>query len=100
MILKSYETSKIDLKINNLVLFYGQNQGAKEEKISKILEVNKDKSLNRYDEKEILENTEIFYENILSESLFEDEKIILINRATDKIVRIIEEVIEKDISKI
>jgi DNA polymerase-3 subunit delta len=88
------------LKINNLVLFYGQNQGAKEEKISKILEVNKDKSLNRYDEKEILENTEIFYENILSESLFEDEKIILINRATDKIVRIIEEVIEKDISKI
>ena len=50
MILKSYETSKIDLKINNLVLFYGQNQGAKEEKISKILEVNKDKSLNRYDE--------------------------------------------------
>ena len=100
MILKSYETSKIDLKINNLVLFYGQNQGAKEEKISKILEVNKDKSLNRYDEKEILENTEIFYENILSGSLFEDEKIILINRATDKIVRIIEEVIEKDISKI
>ena len=100
MILKSYETSKIDLKINNLVLFYGQNQGAKEEKISKILEVNKDKSLNRYDEKEILENTEIFYENILSESLFEDEKIILINRATDKIVRIIEEVIEKDIAKI
>ena len=100
MIIKSYETSKIDLKINNLVLFYGQNQGAKEEEISKILEVNKDKSLNRYDEKEILENTEIFYENILSESLFEDEKIILINRATDKIVRIIEEVIEKDISKI
>ena len=100
MILKSYEIKKIDLKINNLILFYGQNQGAKDEEISKILKFNKDKNLNKYDEKEILENTEIFFENILSESLFENEKIILINRASDKIVRIMEELIEKKISKI
>tara|TARA_Y100000389_G_scaffold176280_1_gene187682 strand:+ start:1971 stop:2975 length:1005 start_codon:yes stop_codon:yes gene_type:complete len=100
MILKSYEIKKIDLKINNLILFYGQNQGAKDEEISKILKFNKDKNLNKYDEKEILENTEIFFENILSESLFENEKIILINRASDKIIGIFEEILEKNISKI
>ena len=69
MIFKSYETKKIDLNINNFVLFYGQNQGAKEEEISKILTINKDKAAVKYDEKEFLENIEIFIENILSESL-------------------------------
>jgi len=100
MIIKSYETNKIDLIFSNIILFYGQNQGAKEEEINKILKAHKDKNLSKYDEKEILDNIEVFFENILSESLFEDEKIILINRASDKIVRIIEELIEKKISKI
>lgn len=100
MIIKSYETSKIDLIFNNIILFYGQNQGAKEEKINKILKAHKEKNLSKYDEKEILDNIEVFFENILSESLFENEKIILINRASDKIVGIIEELIEKKISKI
>ena len=100
MIIKSYETNKIDLIFSNIILFYGQNQGAKEEEINKILKTHKDKNLSKYDEKEILDNIEVFFENILSESLFEDEKIILINRASDKIVRIIEELIEKKISKI
>ena len=100
MIIKSYETNKIDLIFSNIILFYGQNQGAKEEEINKILKTHKDKNLSKYDEKEILDNIEVFFENILSESLFEDEKIILINRASDKIVGIIEELIEKKISKI
>ena len=100
MIIKSYETNKIDLIFSNIILFYGQNQGAKEEEINKILKAHKDKNLSKYDEKEILDNIEVFFENILSESLFEDEKIILINRASDKIVGIIEELIEKKISKI
>ena len=100
MIIKSYETNKIDLIFSNIILFYGQNQGAKEEEINKILKAHKEKNLSKYDEKEILDNIEVFFENILSESLFEDEKIILINRASDKIVGIIEELIEKKISKI
>ena len=100
MIIKSYETNKIDLILSKIILFYGQNQGAKEEEINKILKAHKDKNLSKYDEKEILDNIEVFFENILSESLFENEKIILINRASDKIVGIIEELIEKKISKI
>ena len=98
MILKSYETKKIDINKNNIILFYGQNEGGKKEEISKIISLNDDKSLFAYDEKEILENIEIFYNNIFSGSLFENKKIILINRASEKIKSIIEEILEKEVS--
>jgi DNA polymerase-3 subunit delta len=98
MILKSYETKKIDINKDNIILFYGQNEGGKKEEISKIISLNDDKSLFTYDEKEILENIEIFYNNIFSGSLFENKKIILINRASEKIKTIIEEILEKEVS--
>ena len=100
MILKSYEAKKIDINKNNIILFYGQNEGSKKEEISKILALNSDKSLFSYDEKEILENIEIFYNNIFSGSLFENKKIILINRASEKIISIIEEILEKEVSEL
>ena len=100
MILRSYETIKIDINKSNIILFYGQNEGGKKEEISKILSLNNDKSLFSYDEKEILENIEIFYNNIFSGSLFENKKIILINRASEKIISIIEEILEKEVSEL
>lgn len=100
MILKSYEVNKIDINKSNLILFYGQNQGAKEEEISKILEKNKDKTLNRYEEKQILENNEDFFNSIMSNALFDNQKIITINRATDKLLKTIENILEKNITDI
>ena len=97
MILKSYETHKINLKKNNLILFYGKNEGLKIEEISKILSTNPDKDISNYEEKEILENQNNFIENILSRSLFEKEKIIIIKRATDKILKIINEMITRNL---
>ena len=97
MILKSHEISKINLKKNNLVLFYGKNEGLKIEEISKIISTNLDKDILNYDEKEILENQNNFIENILSKSLFEKEKIIIIKRATDKILKIIDDIITKNL---
>ena len=55
MILKAYETNKIDINKNNLVLFYGENQGVKAEEISKIIRSNKNKTLVKYEEQQILE---------------------------------------------
>jgi len=95
MILKSYEIKKIDLEKNNFVLFYGKNEGYKDEAI-KFLIQNKSEIL-KYDEKEILENQENFFENIFSKSLFGDEKIIIIKRASNKIFEIINEINEKNI---
>jgi DNA polymerase III subunit delta len=88
MILKYFEAQKIDRNINHLILFYGKNEGLKNETLN-ILIKDKKKIL-KYDEKEILDNENNFIENILSKSLFEPQKFVVIKRATDKIFKIIE----------
>ena len=88
MILKSYEINKINHNINHLILFYGKNEGLKNE-ATNLLKREKNNILN-YEEKEILDRENNFVENILSKSLFEKEKLIVIKRATDKILKIIE----------
>jgi DNA polymerase-3 subunit delta len=98
MIIKSFEINKINLTLNNLFLFYGKNEGFKNEVTKNILK-NKSNILN-YEEKEILENEDNFVENLLTKSLFDDEKIIIIKRATDKILKVLEEITEKNIKDI
>jgi DNA polymerase III subunit delta len=88
MILKSYDLEKINLNINKLTLFYGKNEGFKNEAINTLLK-NKKEIIN-YDEKEILDNENNFIENVLSKSLFEQQNFIVIKRATDKILKVIE----------
>ena len=98
MIVKSFETNKINLTLNNLFLFYGKNEGFKNEVTKNILK-NKKNVLN-YEEKEILENEDNFVENLLTKSLFDDEKIIIIKRVTDKILKVLDEITEKNIKDI
>ena len=93
MILKSYETSKINTDIN-LILFYGKNDGLKEVSIKEII---KNQTVLNYDQSEIIENQQNFFEEIYSHSFFEKEKTIIIKRASDKIVNIIEKI---DLTKI
>ena len=97
MILKSYETNKINLKNNKYILFYGKNEGAKSEEIFKLLKNFNQENIEKYDEKGIFENKEIFLENLLSKSLFEKEKIIFVNRVTDKSFTIFEEIKNRDL---
>ena len=100
MILKSFELNKINLDIHNYFLFYGKNEDAKNDEILKIIVTQKEAAVSRYDEKQIFDNSEMFFNNIISRSLFEDKKIIVINRATDKFLKIIEELLEKNITDI
>ena len=93
MIIKSFELKKINLNFNKFILFYGKNEGLKNEAINIL--INNKNEISTYDEKEILENQNNFIENILSKSLFENEKIIIIKRATDKIIKIINELVTK-----
>ena len=95
MILKYYEINKINLEYNKFILFYGKNEGLKNDSIKNLL---KDKNeILYYDEKDILDNPNKFIEATLSKSLFENEKIIIIKRATDKIKNIIDQISFKDI---
>jgi DNA polymerase-3 subunit delta len=98
MIIKSYQVNQINPTIHNLLLFYGKNEGLKNEIIKNI--IRDKKNINNYDEKEVLENEYNFVENILTKSLFDDEKIIIIKRSTDKILKVIESLNSKKLDGI
>tara|TARA_B100000767_G_scaffold272374_1_gene299883 strand:+ start:765 stop:1760 length:996 start_codon:yes stop_codon:yes gene_type:complete len=98
MIVKHFELNKIDLKKNFFFLFHGENQGLKNELIEKKFKQNYVENTYYYDENEVIQNKDNFYNQLLSKSFFENEKLIIINRVSDKITRIIEEIIEKKIT--
>jgi len=98
MIIKSYEINKINPDLYNFLLFYGKNEGLKNE-ITKII-IKKQSNVLHYDEKEILDNENDFIESILTKSLFEEKKIIIIKRSTDKILKIVENLHSKNIEDV
>ena len=95
MIVKSFEIK--NKKNNKFFLFYGENQGYKNQIINDEFKKKNTESIYCYEENEILNNKESFFTNLLSKSFFENEKLILVNRATDKMRELVEEIIEKNI---
>ena len=96
MILKSFEINKIKLNNHKFYLFYGVNDGLKEEIIKNLFEKNYLDRIHRYEEKEILDNLANFFNSMLTKSFFDNEKLIIINRATDKIKTVMEELMDKN----
>ena len=99
MIVKSFEINKIN-NSHKIFLFYGENEGHKNEIIEDKFKKKYTNSIYVYEENEILKNQENFFNEILSKSFFEKEKLIIINRTTDKIKNLIDEIIEKKIDDI
>ena len=97
MILKHYDILKKNIA-DKFILFYGKNEGHKNQIINNLLKTTKE--IFKYEEKEILVNSDAFIDKILTKSLFEKKKIILINRASDKIIRIIENIDDKEINDV
>ena len=95
MILKLIELNKLKLENYTFYLFYGDNEGLKEETIRNFFEKKYQNKIHRYEEKEILDNINDFYNTILTKSFFDNEKLIIISRVSDKVRGIIEELIEK-----
>jgi len=89
MILKSYEIRKINLNENKIILLYGNNDGFKKEAINQLIIHN---NIYHYDQNEILEDENNFLDTILSKSLFEDKKVIIIKRANDKLLNTLEKI--------
>ena len=98
MIYKAFELKKIP---DNAIfyLLYGKNEGLKKDCVNEILKKNDGKVFN-YEEKQVKDETGSFYENILSGSLFESNKIFIINRASDKIFETIQDLIDRKIKNI
>ena len=100
MIVKAFEIKKINLDKTRLFLFYGENEGYKNEIIKKKFEKNYLNQIYRYDEKEIIDKKNDFFYSILSKSFFDNKKLIIISRVTDKIRDIIEEIISTNITDV
>ena len=88
MIYKSFEINKINKNLIHIILFYGKNDGLKNQALNGLIEDKK--NIFNYEEKEILDNENNFIENILTNSLFDPQKFIVIKRVSDKILKIIE----------
>ena len=97
MIIKSFELKKHNLKNIKFFLIYGVNKGLLDDVVEEILLPNLTKNLFKYDETEIFKNLNDFEQNILNKSFFENEKVLVINRASDKILNIIEDIISKEV---
>jgi DNA polymerase III subunit delta len=95
MIVKSFEIKKI-IGNHKFFLFYGENQGFKNQLIDDEFKKKNLESCYFYEENEILNNKETFFSNLLTKSFFENKKLIIINRATDKIKELVEEIIKKN----
>ena len=97
MIIKTFELSKKENFNSSIFLLYGVNEGFKNEIIEKYFINNLKVNIERYEENEILNNDD-FISGLMNKSLFENEKLIIISRLSEKILKIIELIIEKKIS--
>jgi len=85
---------KFDEKIN-FYLLYGENEALIEEVIEKLFKLNFSNNIFRYDEGELLEGIDGFNNLVFNRSLFEENQLIIIYRATDKIFGIISKIIDQ-----
>ena len=92
MIIKTFQLNSSKL-LNNFILFYGNNDGYKNDIIEQLILKDFDGEILKYDEYEVLINKEDFISNLKNSSLFEERKIIFINRITDKFFKLISDII-------
>ena len=100
MILKHFELNKKKLENFKFFLLYGNNQGHIQETVNCILKPVLPKNLHRYEETEIIKDPQILKEKLFNKSLFENEKLIIINRSSDKLFKIIDEIISENIEDV
>ena len=97
MIIKNFELEKLGAFNSNLHLIYGNNEGIKQDIINDFYTKSFKGEVLKYDEQDILNNKDEFISSLLTKSLFETEKLIIISRGTDRLISFIDEVLEKEL---
>ena len=100
MIIKSFDVQRSEFSKNNYFLLYGTNDGFKEELINNIILKDFKGEIIRIDEQEINNKSSDLIDSLLTKSLFEEDKSIIISRATDKILKFIQDILKRKISNI
>ncbi len=97
MIIKSFELEKLKSYKSYLHLIFGNNEGIKEDIIKEVYLKNFGGEILKYEEKEILNDIDKFFSSLLTKSLFERSKLIIISRGSDKLSDLVTEITEKEI---
>ena len=100
MIIKAYEHQKIKKIKNNIFLFYGENDGYKNYVTKDIFIDNYKGNIERFDESEILNNFENFISSLINKSFFDELKLIVISRVSEKIIKLIDELLDRKINDV
>ncbi len=100
MIIKSFEIEKLKSIDSSFHLIYGNNDGIKEDIINNFYIKDFKGETLKYDENEVLNNIDEFKISLFNKSLFQNDKLIIISRATDKLIDFINDIIEKELSDI
>ena len=99
MIIKNFTVQNFFEK-KNFFLLYGENEGFKDEIFDKLKKQYTKENIFTYQEKDILSNLDTFFASILSQSFFNNKKLILIKDTSDKIIDQIDIIIEKKIKDV
>ena len=99
MIIKSFELEKLKLSNSNIHLIYGNNEGIKEDIINNNYLKDFNGDLLKYDEQDLLNDKDKFISSLLTKSLFKDEKIIIVSRASEKLHSLIVDILDRGISE-
>ena len=94
MIIKSFELEKLKSLNLKIHLIYGNNEGIKEDIIKNSYIKNFTGEILKYEEQDILNNKDEFLSSLFTKSLFENEKLVIISRATEKLFAIINSILE------
>ena len=99
MIIKNFDLQRINLEDFNIFLFYGENEGLKEDIINRVF-LKSVETIKRYDENEILEKKDDIISSILNKSFFTTSEVILVSRVSEKILKFIDDIVDKNISDV
>ena len=100
MIIKNLELERLKSTKIKKILFYGENEGYKNQIINNFFIKKFSDNFEKYEENQILNNYEDFFSSLLNKSFFEKDKLLIINRASDKILKLVEEISSKDIDDV
>ena len=99
MIIKSFELDKLNSYDYNLHLIYGNNEGIKEDIINNKYLKDFSGEVLKYEEQELLNSKDEFISSLLTKSLFETNKLIIVSRCSDKLSNLLAEILENEITE-